>query len=189
MAITFDRINKYIYITAPQTDVTIQELIDAIRDFEDDDSSMDLSSLANCSGKQQLSADQYTSLTLELLDGWKIKFEDRAGPTYVTCYITGGNLTRVAGEYPVEPSDYVFVIVSTSSGATIIEVSQEVLEDIADMVWDNPDGVSVKTRIDQSISSLQDAIQGADADTLKTISDQIDGLLNNVGHPKILPKT
>ena len=45
MAITFDRINKWIYITAPQTSVMIQDLIDAIRDYEDNDASMDLSSL------------------------------------------------------------------------------------------------------------------------------------------------
>jgi len=119
MAITFDRINKWILVTSPQTTVDIQDLINKIRDYEDNLENLDLLQIANCTGKQSLGGTVFVGLTLELLDDWKIKFEDRLGPTTTTCYVSGGNLAQVGGIYPLEASDYVFVVVTSSSSATL----------------------------------------------------------------------
>ena len=42
MAITFDKPNQLIVITSPDTEVTIQELVYAIRDYEDSPVAMDI---------------------------------------------------------------------------------------------------------------------------------------------------
>lgn len=122
MSISFNRVNKWIVINAPQTVVTIQDLINTVRNYEDDIENLDLPKIANCSGKQDIGGGVLVGLTIELLDGWKIRFEDRAGPAYTTCYVTGGNLAQISGAYPIEPSAYVFVVVSSSSSATIAEL-------------------------------------------------------------------
>jgi len=54
-----------------------------------------------------LTGDQ-TEIVLTLTDGWRIKFEDRAGPSTIACQITGGTLTAINayGNNPIAPSSY-----------------------------------------------------------------------------------
>lgn len=125
MAITFDRVNKYIEVGAPDTEVTIQELLNAVREYEDETTNLDLPYIANAYGKQDLGGGVLVGITLELLDGWRVKFEDRAGPSYVTCSVTGGNIVAYdeAGstQFPLVPSTYVFATITSSSSATLQE--------------------------------------------------------------------
>lgn len=123
MAITFDRNEKVILITAPQTSVLIQDLIDAIRDYEDNQENMDMSVIANATGKQDLGNNKYVAITLELLDDWRIQFEDRSGPDYIMCQITGGNLVTVNSfnNSPIKQSLYTYVVLELSSSATLIK--------------------------------------------------------------------
>lgn len=129
MAILFDKHNQLIIIESPDAEVTIQELINAIRQWEDDLSSMDIDKIADASGKEDLGGGVSVGLTLKLLD-WKVQFEARPPSTYVTCNITGGNLVAVddlgATVFPVEPSAYVTVTLTSSSSATA--TSQTLLE-------------------------------------------------------------
>ena len=46
MAITFDKPNQIILITAPQTEVTVHNLLRAIRDYEDSSVGMDIYKIA-----------------------------------------------------------------------------------------------------------------------------------------------
>lgn len=126
MSIIFDRINKLIIVEAPATAVTIQELVNAIRDWEDELENMDLPQIAFASGKDILRPGLMVGVTLRLLNGWRLKFEDRPGPDWVRCDVTGGNLTAVdeAGEFidPIAPSAYVTVYgVSDVSAGLIAE--------------------------------------------------------------------
>jgi len=127
MPITFDKVNKWIVVTIPDTEVTIQDLIDAIRDYEDELVNLDIPKIADCTGKEELGGGVYVGLTLKLID-WKLKFEDRPGPDYVTCNVRGGNLVAydtTAEEYvnPIEPSAYVTVTLTASSSATLQELT------------------------------------------------------------------
>lgn len=126
MAITFDRLNKHIVVGAPTTEVTVQQLLNAIRDYEDELSNLDIHYLADAYGKQPLGGDTYVGITLVLLDGWLIKFEDRLGPDYISCKISGGNILAydefgVVRQDPVTSSDFVFVTYTSSSSATLTE--------------------------------------------------------------------
>jgi len=122
MAITFDKVNRFIKIGSPTTQVTIQELINAIRDFEDDWQGMDIDKIADCTGKDDLGGGVKVGITLRLIN-WKVKFDDRSGPTTILCKITGGNLVAVDSNGdpmdPVEPSTYVMVMITSSSSATL----------------------------------------------------------------------
>lgn len=126
MAITFDRLNKHVIVGAPTTEVSVQQLLNAIRDYEDELSNLDIHYLADAYGKQPLGGDTYVGITLVLLDGWLIKFEDRPGPDYVSCKISGGNILAydengVVRQDPVTNSDFVFVTYTSSSSATLTE--------------------------------------------------------------------
>lgn len=68
MALQFIKDDKVILIESPTTEVTIQELIDAIRDYEDSQFAMDIPKLADASGKQDLGGGSFVGITLELLD-------------------------------------------------------------------------------------------------------------------------
>lgn len=127
MAVVFDKINQLITVEAPATEITIQELVNAIRDWQDEVQNMEIENIADGSGKEGLGGGVSVGVTLTLLD-WKIMFEARAGPTYTLCAISGGNLVTYdsgTATYinPVEPSAFVTVTLSSSSSATLQELS------------------------------------------------------------------
>ena len=124
MAISFDKPNRLIVIGEPQVLVTVQALINAIRDYEDDWFVMDIPRIASASGKEDLGGGTLVGITLKLY-GWKIKFADRSGPETISCEITGGNLVAVDYDNwhlfvnPIEPSTFTQVTRTTSASATI----------------------------------------------------------------------
>jgi len=128
MAIIFDPIDRIIEVEAPATEVTIQELINAIREWEDEQSSMGYTHVVEGSGKEDLGGGVKVGITLKLLN-WKLKFADRGGPNWTTCNVRGGNLVAIDGNgdsmFPIAPASYVTVSLTSSSSATLQE-----LEDI-----------------------------------------------------------
>jgi len=123
MALVFDKINRVIIIESPQTEITIQDLINAIRDWEDEFEAIDISSLANAYGKQDLGGGTKVGITLELLNNWRVQFEDRDGPEYESCRIYGGNLTAINDydDNPVKSSAFTQITIAQSSSPTLIE--------------------------------------------------------------------
>jgi len=125
MAIVFDKPNRIIEIEAPATEVTIQELLYAIRGYENTIPGMDIAKIADASGKEDLGGGVLVGITLKLFN-WKLKFSDRPGPTWIVCNVTGGNLVAVDGTgtfvNPIEPSSFVTVTKTSSASATIAEL-------------------------------------------------------------------
>ena len=122
--LTFFKFDRVIQVDNPVegTEVTIQELVNAIRDYEDELDFFDYGHIANASGKQDLGGGSQVGITLELINDWRIQFESPGGPTTITVYVRGGNLvaTNSFGNNPIKPSDYVTVIIAQSSSPTII---------------------------------------------------------------------
>lgn len=124
----FDEFNRVITVEAPTTDVTVQEIINAIRDWEDELENMDIAKIATASGKESLGGGLAVGITLELLNNWQFKFEDRLGPTWVICTVTGGNLVGGIAGNPIRESTYTQVRLILSAAGTIAglgEVAQE----------------------------------------------------------------
>jgi hypothetical protein len=133
LAIVFDKNDRIIMVESPATSVTIQTLINAIRDYEDEPEAMDIASIATASGKEDLGGGTLIGITLKLIN-WKLKFEDRLGPTYILCDVLGGNLVATdengASVNPIEPATYVMVTKTASVSATI---SEEIKSDVAQL--------------------------------------------------------
>lgn len=137
MAIAFNKSNKLIVITSGQTSETIQNLIDNIRDYEDNDVNMDLLQIANASGKQDLGGGAQVGITLELINNWRIAFSGWQGPSDQPVSIAGGNLvaTNIYNNNPISPDDSPFtnVTIQQSTSPSIVGVTAE---EIATAVWD-----------------------------------------------------
>jgi len=120
-----------IEVDLPYTDVSIQELINEIRDWEDDLDNMEWPKLVDGAGKEDLGGGTAVGITLSLRD-CKLKFADRPGPDWVVCNVGGGNLVATSGDLvtyvnPIEPSSYVTVTKTSSSSATLSTVELESL--------------------------------------------------------------
>jgi hypothetical protein len=123
MLILFDRVNKIIEVEAPDTEVTIQFLYNAICDFQDEQVNLDLNRIASASGKDPFGGGVFVGITVALLDGWRVRFEARLTPTI--CKITGGNLVAfdALGNtiFPIAFSSNVMATLTSSSSATLVE--------------------------------------------------------------------
>lgn len=115
----FDIPTKLATVAAPDTSISVQEIVDQFRDFEDNPLTMahdgyEGTALLFAEGKSPVGGGAEQVITAHLLNGWRIKFEDRAGPTTIECSVTGGNLIAWVQEFggttqiPVAPSTYVF---------------------------------------------------------------------------------
>jgi hypothetical protein len=139
----FDPINRIITVLAPDTEITIQELINAIRDWEDDHLEWD--KVADATGKDFLGAGLYTAITVKLLN-WRLKFQDRDQPT--ACVVRGGNLLAVDAQgnymYPIAPATNVTVAIAQSTAASLLAE------------WKQADIDLVKTQVGYIPSDLPD---------------------------------
>jgi len=123
MAITFDKSQNTIEISIDVSSVTIQGLIDAIRDWEDSAEGIVVKSIANAYGKQDIGGGAKVGITLELINNWRVHFADRAA--WTNCYVRGGNIVAINSynNDPIKSANYVNTIIAQSSSPTLIESS------------------------------------------------------------------
>src|SRR3990170_6575732 len=122
MAVDFHKVLKLITVLKPATNITIQDLHDEIRLFEEKNPNLEVAKIMNASGKESLGGGVQVGITLELVNDWRLAFEDRSpGPDEVLCTVSGGNLvaTNIYSNNPIFPTPYVQVVISQSSSATI----------------------------------------------------------------------
>ncbi len=127
MAITFNPYTKTVLIEAPQTEITVQDLQRAIREWEASSEGIDNDIICNATGKDSLGGNRYTGITLTLINNWRVKFEDRPGPETVQCKITDGNLVAINdyGNTPIMPSTYTQVMIYQSTAPALIVYGEE----------------------------------------------------------------
>jgi len=112
-------------VAAPSTELTIQDLHDTLRYLEDTEGAS-FPYIIDSAGKESLGGGVYVGITTTL-QNCKVAFEDRAGPTFAQCNISGGNLVAVddVGDNidPIQTTDYTQIIRVSSSSATLQELS------------------------------------------------------------------
>jgi hypothetical protein len=125
--LTFLKYDRVIQVDAPQIEVTIQDLINQIRDYEDELENMDLEKIADAYGKQPLGTNEFVGITLVLVNNWRVAFEARPGPETVTCYVRGGNLVaeNIYDNNPIKPTAFTQVVIAQSSSPTIIKADSD----------------------------------------------------------------
>ncbi|MHA2264410.1 MAG: hypothetical protein ACXAEN_18610 [Candidatus Thorarchaeota archaeon] len=137
MSIEFDRTNRLVLITSGQTSVTVQNLVNSVRDYEDNPANMDLQQIVNATGKQVLGGGAQVGITAELINDWRIAFSGWQGPSEEPVFVTGGNTvaTNQYGNNPVsaDNSPYTSITIQQSTSPSIIGVTAD---EIAAAVWD-----------------------------------------------------
>ncbi|MBU0572694.1 right-handed parallel beta-helix repeat-containing protein [Patescibacteria group bacterium] len=125
------RVNPYvspriIEVQAPLTEISIQDLTDQIKDWEDEPADLAFPILIRTYGKQPLGGGSFVGITA-VLQNAKISFEARDGldtPPEVLCTISGGNLVAVddvgASMNPIHPTAYTQVVIAQSTSPSII---------------------------------------------------------------------
>lgn len=113
---------RIVTVLSPITEITIQDLTNQMKDWEDEPASLPFPNLVLTYGKQSLGGGSYVGITA-VLQNTKISFEARPGPTEVQCTITGGNLVAVDSDgvnmYPIEPTAYTQVVIQQSTSPSI----------------------------------------------------------------------
>jgi hypothetical protein len=126
ITIDFNVSPRIITVAAPSVVLTIQDLWDTLRQFEDELPYLSFYTLLSVKsgGKISLGGGEYTGISLVLNDAL-VAFESRAGPTWAECQIQGGNLIAVDSSavimWPIEPTDYVNVAFRQSTAPGLVE--------------------------------------------------------------------
>ena len=146
VTLTYDESINVIFVSGQDTtDITMQELIDDVRDWEDELENLDNDYIIDGSGKEELGGSISVGITLKLKN-WRLGFDPRPGPDWVLCNVGGGNLVAVTGSdaggwtyiNPIYPTAYVSVTKTSSSSATLSTVELESLE-YGGSIWVDPD--------------------------------------------------
>jgi len=120
--INFDKVNRLIIVAAPVVDVSVQELLNAVRNWESAQENLVQAQVATAAGKDFLGGGLIVGVTLTLLNGWRVQFESRSAPT--VCRVTGGNLVALDIDgnpiFPLAYSINVLATIAASSSATLI---------------------------------------------------------------------
>jgi len=172
---TFDKVNKLVIVDAPETEVTVQEIVNAVRDWSDELQNMEVETFMFVSGKEALGGGVYVGITCVFVV-WKLQFEGRAGPDWTVCKITGGNFigTNENGEeqVPIQPSAYVTVLSQASSSATIITTSGIV----GSSVWSEAE----KDQIIEDVGSIETTVAGIDTN-VDALGITLAGVVSSLG--------
>src|SRR4030042_5364494 len=131
--LTFYKYERIIQVDKPQTEVTIQDLLNQIRDYEEMLINLDYGHIANAYGKQSLGGNSYVGITLELINNWRISFEARdgieEGGGTILCTVSGGNLVAIDDNgdprNPIYPTQFTQVVIAQSSSPTIIQATSD----------------------------------------------------------------
>jgi hypothetical protein len=116
MALIFNFYTQLIEVEAPQTEISVQDLINQIRQEEMSDLGMIFSKIADATGKDSLGGTVYTGITVFLYPNWQIKFWQGS----YTAEIGGGNLVGGAGGNPVAYTPGVNVQIIQSASSTLL---------------------------------------------------------------------
>lgn len=148
----FDDVAKIIEVPSPAVEITMQQLYNACKVYEAAIANLEESQVAKASGKEPLGGGVLVGITLTLVNGWRLKFEDRPGPTTIVADATGGNLvSQLEGpnassptfQNPIAPAPFVTVTKTSSASATQSENEDIQYASYQNAVWiDQANGVS-----------------------------------------------
>lgn len=179
MALSFDKVNRIITVQAPDTEITIQNLLNSIREWEDELTSIDMPIVVSCAGKEPLGGGVVVGLTLTLLDDWQLAFEARSGPSYIQCVVSGGNIVADNVNGSIFPTAFTQVLITASSSATQADLEAIQYASYQNAVW--VDVTSTVTGLaypsgnrENPVNNIQDAVLIGSArgfSTLQLLSD------------------
>jgi hypothetical protein len=115
-------------ILAPTLTITIQEIVDAIAFHRMQPDFIDDSEISRAEGKIPIPGVGNSLIVLTMLDGWRVQFEDRAGPAFEQAQITSGVLVTSDGSNPIAPG--AFVSVSIAQAVSGVSLQQPKIDEL-----------------------------------------------------------
>jgi hypothetical protein len=119
----FDYDQRLITVQLPDTATTVQELVNLIRDEEDELINLDDPRIIDAAGKDDLGGGNKTAITMTLVNGWLLAFAARTGPATVLCTVSGGNLVALdkfgVAQYPIFPTAFTSVSIAQSTAPAL----------------------------------------------------------------------
>lgn len=113
---------RVITVASPSVALTVQDLLDTLREWEQELLNLEQKKIVDAAGKDDLGGGLEVEVTLTLLDA-VLTFEARGGPTYIQCLIDGGNIVALddAGD-PIESiADTAFTqILRTAASSSVV---------------------------------------------------------------------
>ena len=120
-SLLYDFSNKIITVPAPDVSLDLQYLVNETRTAEDTLApGMNYKKIIDAFGKQDLGSGILVGITVIMLDGWRVAFEERPGPTTASVTISGGNFVGEAGANPVAPTAFTQVTIAQSTSAALV---------------------------------------------------------------------
>lgn len=120
MALAFDHQHNLINVTGGTAlgfyNLSVQSLINAIRDEEASERGILYPQIATASGKEDLGSDVYVGMSVNLISPWQVKFEEG---NYIA-KIAGGNLVGGISGDPVAYSAGVQTLLIQSAASTLV---------------------------------------------------------------------
>jgi hypothetical protein len=126
--VTFLPADRLIRVPAPATEITVQDLVDQIADFLDEPQNLNIEWFAEWAGKTSLggSPEVFSEIVLILTDDWRVEFEARPGPDYVSCVVRGGTLVaaNTFDNNPIAPTAFTQVQIRQSISGTLLSAEE-----------------------------------------------------------------
>jgi len=129
---SFDHSTAIIEIAAPTLAITIQEVFDAVAFHRARPVYIDDSEICRAEGKVPIPGIGNSLIIMTMLDGWRVKFADRGGPTWEQAAITAGVIVVEGGGNPIAPAS--FVNVSISQAVSGVSIQQPKIDEIHQMM-------------------------------------------------------
>lgn len=111
MGINVNFYDKIIYITSPTVTVTVQDLVNAIREAECTEEGMGFAAIIDATGKDDLGGGVSTGITMTLNSLWYIEFWSGVSPRGV---VKDGNVVGGLSDVPVRAA--------SGSGDTVLQL-------------------------------------------------------------------
>lgn len=136
---SFDHPAKLVLILAPTLDIFVQEIHDAVAFHRAQPGRIDDAEISRAEGKIPIPGIGQSLIVLTMLDGWKIQFEDRPGPSFVQASIGAGVTVTDDGSNPIAPGAFVSVSISQAvSGVSIQQPKIDELHQMAGLLAGSP---------------------------------------------------
>ncbi len=109
-------------VDSPFDGVTVQTLINGVREYEDELDNLDRPPLITATGKDVIvPAVEFVGIVLTMVNGWTVSFAARGGPGYESMVVKSGNLIGEAGANPITPTAFTQVQIRQSQAPTLVE--------------------------------------------------------------------
>jgi len=120
----FNSSPRIITVADTSTEISVQDLVDTIRNEEALPQNLGFDKLLNATGKDDLGDGVFVGITASLRNA-KLAFQARGGPSFVQCEVSGGNLGAVDANgdaiEPIQTTAYTQVLRTSAASATLTD--------------------------------------------------------------------